>query len=246
MPVETQAAPGPPLVGALVEEARNGCSAAIEELVTRYEGRLFRMAQNITSNYEDAEEVVQNAFIKAFQKLDSFQGDSRFYTWLVRIGLNEALMKIRGVGRFRKVSIDVPQETQDHLIPRELEDWGPNPEERYSQEELTAILHRSIRELDPGCRIVFQFRDVEGLSIQETARALGLSPTAVKSRLRRARLRLRDALHVYFRPARRAYSPTSREEINCGEAERDAAFYARDRKASLTRGEFLRSERDLH
>jgi RNA polymerase sigma-70 factor, ECF subfamily len=224
MPAETLMANSLLSVSALVAGARNGCSAAIEELVTRYERRLFRLAHKITPNYEDAEEVVQNAFVKAFQKLDSFRGDSGFYTWLVRIALNEALMKIRGVYRFREVSIDVPQKTEDHLIPRELEDWGPNPEERYSQGELRTILDRSINELDPGYRIVFQLRDVEGLSTSETARALGLSSTAVKSRLRRARLQLRNSLDVYLQPVERAYRPTSRGEMGWDETQLDMAF----------------------
>lgn len=186
--------------GALIAEAKDGSSAAIEDLVRRYERRLFRLAQNITSNYEDAEEVVQNAFVKAFQNLASFRGESRFYTWLVRIATNEALMKIRG-RRFRQVSIDSPKEAQERSDAREIEDWGPNPEERYSQEELRTILTVTINKLDPGYRIVFQLRDIEGLSTDETATVLGLSLPAVKSRLKRARLRLRNSLDVYFRPA---------------------------------------------
>jgi RNA polymerase sigma-70 factor, ECF subfamily len=207
MSAETQAATALPPLSALVRdneqeliaEARNGSSAVIGELVRRYESRLFRLAQNITSNYEDAEEVVQNAFVKAFQKLDSFRGDSRFYTWLVRIALNEALMKIRGGQRFREVSMDSAKETEDDIVPRELRDWGPNPEERYSQEEVRSILATAINELDPAYRIVFQLRDVEGFSTKETAQALGLSFTAAKTRLRRARLKLRNSLDAYFR-----------------------------------------------
>jgi RNA polymerase sigma-70 factor (ECF subfamily) len=149
----------------LVVQARSGSPAAIEQLVERYERRLFRLAQNILSNHEDAEEVVQNAFLKAFQKLAAFRGDSRFYTWLVRIAVNEALMKIRR-RHFREVSIDAPGEAEDQLIPRELEDWGPNPEERHSQEELRGILAATISKLDPGYRIVFQLRDIEGFSAQ--------------------------------------------------------------------------------
>lgn len=186
--------------GALIAEAKDGSSAAVEDLVRRYERRLFRLAQNITSNYEDAEEVVQNAFVKAFQNLASFRGESRFYTWLVRIATNEALMKIRG-RRFRQVSIDSPKEAQERSDAREIEDWGPNPEERYSQEELRTLLTVTINKLDPGYRIVFQLRDIEGLSTDETATVLGLSLPAVKSRLKRARLRLRNSLDVYFRPA---------------------------------------------
>jgi RNA polymerase sigma-70 factor (ECF subfamily) len=181
----------------LVVQARSGSPAAIEQLVERYEHRLFRLAQNILSNHEDAEEVVQNAFLKAFQKLAAFRGDSRFYTWLVRIAVNEALMKIRR-RNFREVSIDAPGEPEDQLIPRELKDSGPNPEERHSQEELRGILAATISKLDPGYRIVFRLRDIEGFSTEDTARSLDLSVPAVKTRLRRARSWLRSSLEVYF------------------------------------------------
>lgn len=183
---------------AVVAEARKGSAAAIEQLVGRYERRLFRLAWNITGNHEDTEEVVQNAFVKAFQNLAAFRGDSSFYTWLVRIATNEGLMKIRG-HRFREVSIDCPREAEEPAFLAELQDWAPSPEERYSQEELSRILETTIGELEPGYRIVFQLRDVEGLSTEETARALGLSSPAVKSRLGRARMQLRNLLDPYFR-----------------------------------------------
>lgn len=182
----------------LIVKARNGSPIATELLVSRYESRIFRLARNITFNHEDAEEVVQNAFVNVFQSLTTFRGDSRFYTWLVRIAVNEALMKVRG-RRFREVSIDDASGEEDNVIHHELEDWGPNPEERYSQEELRKILETAINRLDPGYRIVFQLRDVEGFSTEETARALNLSLPAVKTRLRRARLQLRNSLDIHFR-----------------------------------------------
>lgn len=186
----------------LVTQARNGSMTAIEELVARYESRLVRLAQKITGNHEDAEEVVQNAFVKGFQNLSAFRGDSRFGTWIVRIAVNEALMRIRGK-RFRAVSIDHADSADDQIIPNELKDSGPSPEEQYSREELQRIFETTINGLDPGHRIVFQLRDIEGFSTEETARTLDLSLSAVKSRLQRARLRLRDLLDVYLRtPAR--------------------------------------------
>jgi RNA polymerase sigma-70 factor (ECF subfamily) len=120
----------------LVAWAGKGCAAAIEQLVGRYEIKVFRLACNITGNHEDAEEVAQNAFFKAFRNFGAFRGDSGFYTWLVRIAVNEALMKIRR-RRFREVSIDHSKDSEDgeeKTISRELQDWGPNPEQRYSQE----------------------------------------------------------------------------------------------------------------
>jgi RNA polymerase sigma-70 factor (ECF subfamily) len=186
----------------LVARARNGCAAAIEQLVGRYESRIFRLACNITGNHEDAEEVLQNAFFKALLNLAAFRGDSRFYTWLVRIAVNEALMKIRS-RRFRDVSIDDAKGSEDRekqTISQGLRDWGPNPEQRYSQEELRGILETAISKLAPGYRTVFHLRDIEGFSLKETAQALHLSLATVKSRERRARLKLRDELDAYFQP----------------------------------------------
>lgn len=182
----------------LLSAARNGSTAAFEKLVERYERRIFRLAQNITHHREDAEDVMQNAFVQAYRNLPQFREESRFYTWLVRITVNEALMKIRR-RRPNEVSIDAGIESEDVVMPRELQDWGPNPEQRCSQRELQRILATTISELEPGYRSVFQLRDVEGLSTEETAEALDLSISAVKTRLRRARLQLRNSLHKYFR-----------------------------------------------
>jgi len=183
--------------GALVSAAKAGDVAAFEELVNRYERKIFRLAQNITQNREDAEDVMQDAFLKSFAHLGDFQGDSRFYTWLVRIAVNEALMKLRK-RRPDQVSLDESIETENDLMPREVEDWGPTPEQRYAQTELHEILSDVIGSLDPAFRIVFLLRDLEELSTEETAQLLGLSVPAVKSRLLRARLKLRQKLNKYF------------------------------------------------
>lgn len=182
----------------LIDEAKKGSDIAFGCLVERYQNRIFRLAQNLTRNREDAEEVLQNALIKAYKHLDRFRGDSRFYTWLVRIAVNEALMKIRR-RRHNEVSIDDKKDGDANFQPLEIEDWGPNPEQRYSQTELHEILATAIHELEPGYRAVFQLRDVEELSTEETAEALLLTPAAVKTRLLRARLQLRQALNKYFR-----------------------------------------------
>jgi RNA polymerase sigma-70 factor, ECF subfamily len=185
----------------VLARAKSRSKTAFDELVTHYERRVFRLAQNITRNNEDAEDVVQNAFLKAFQKLPGFRGDSRFYTWLVRITVNEALMKIRRRPRHKEIAIDEPKETHDSCVPLEIEDWGPNPEQRYSEQELQQILATTINELQPGYRTVFQLRDVDGLSTEETAEALALTSSAVKTRLRRARMTLRNSLDKHFRPS---------------------------------------------
>jgi RNA polymerase sigma-70 factor, ECF subfamily len=182
----------------LVAAAKAGDISAFETLVGRYERKIFRLAQNITQNREDAEDSMQESFLKAFEHLGEFQGNSRFYTWLVRIAVNQALMKLRK-RRPNQVSLDDEIDTGEELIPRDVEDWGPSPEDRYEQSELSNILNSTISELDPSFRVVFQLRDIEELSTEETAEALGLSVPAVKSRLLRARLKLRQKLNRYFR-----------------------------------------------
>jgi len=183
----------------LVSAAKGGSTAAFEELVNRYERKIFRLGMNITQNREDAEDVMQDAFLKSYQHLDRFQSDSRFYTWLVRIAVNEALMKLRK-RRPNQVSLDEPlTDDGDDSVFREIEDWGPSPEKRFAQTELNEILNSVISELDPIFRVVFLLRDVEGLSTEETGQILGISSAAVKSRLLRARLKLRQKLNKYFR-----------------------------------------------
>jgi RNA polymerase sigma-70 factor (ECF subfamily) len=182
----------------LVQAAKGGDVSAFEELVKRYDRNVFRIAQHITQNREDAEDVVQDAFLKAYQNLGQFQGQSKFYTWLVRIAVNEALMRLRRRRPERMVSLDADVKTEDDSVPREVADWSPNPEQQYSQAELKEILTRTIQGLPPSFRTVFVLRDVEGLSTEEAAEALDLSIPAVKSRLLRARLQLRERLSRYF------------------------------------------------
>src|SRR6202795_225050 len=182
----------------LVQAAKKGDVSAFEELVKRYDRNVFRIAQHITQNREDAEDVVQDAFLKAYSNLEQFQGQSKFYTWLVRIAVNAALMKLRRRRPERMVSLDEEVKTEDDSLPREVADWSPNPEQQYNQAELREILTRTIQGLPSGCRTVFVLRDVEGLSTEETAQALELSIPAVKSRLLRARLQLRERLSRFF------------------------------------------------
>ena len=183
----------------LVGDARKGDVGAFEQLVRRYDRNVFRIAQHITQNREDAEDVVQDAFLKAYQNLGQFQGQSKFYTWLVRIAVNEALMRLRRRRPERMVSLDEDVKTEEDSMPREVADWAPNPEQLYTQAELKDILSKTIQGLPPGFRTVFVLRDVEGLSTEETAEALNLSIPAVKSRLLRARLQLRERLNKFFK-----------------------------------------------
>ncbi len=136
--------------------------------------------------------------MKAYAHLQDFHGDSRFCTLLVRIAANEALMRLRE-RRPNQISLDEPIEGDNDLMPRELEDWGPTPEQKYAQTEIQSVVGELIYRLEPEYRVVFLWRDFEELSTQETAEALGISLPAVKSRLLRARLMLREKLHRHFR-----------------------------------------------
>jgi RNA polymerase sigma-70 factor, ECF subfamily len=183
----------------LVAKARKGDAASFSVLLRRYEGKIFRLAMNITQNREDAEDVLQEAFLKAYEHLDQFQGNSRFYTWIVRIAVNQALMKLRKRRSDRAVSLDEQIDTGEDTVVREIAAWDPDPEQRFSQVELNEILTGAIEDLEPIYRTVFTLRDVDGLSTEETAEALDLTVPAVKSRLLRARLQLRDKLTRFFK-----------------------------------------------
>lgn len=183
----------------LVAKAKAGDAAAFNELVSHYERRVFRMAKQITQNDEDAEDVLQETFLKAYSHLDDFQGNSKFYTWIVRIAVNEALMKLRKRRSDRTVPLDDPIDTGEDVVAREIAVWEDNPEQRYSREEMGNILDEAVQSLKPAYRTVFILRDIEEMSIEETAQALNLSISAVKSRLLRARLQLRDKLTRQFK-----------------------------------------------
>jgi RNA polymerase sigma-70 factor (ECF subfamily) len=183
----------------LVAQAREGDTRAFGELVGRYEGKIFRLAQHITNNREDAEDVLQETFLKAYEHLDQFQGNSKFYTWVVRIAVNQALMKLRRRKTDKSVSLDETIDTGEDTIVREIAAWDEDPEQRFSREELGEILDTAIQGLEPPYRSVFVLRDIEDLSTEETAEALGLSVPAVKSRLLRARLQLREKLTRFFK-----------------------------------------------
>ena len=184
---------------ALVSGAKAGDGAAFTQLVNRYERKIFRLAKHITQNEEDAEDVLQDTFLKAYEHVSEFQEQSKFYTWLVRIAVNEALMKLRKRKTGKIFSLDETVDTGEENVAREIAVWDDNPEQRYSQEELRGILRQAIDGLSPLFRTVFVLRDIDELSTEETASVLGISVPAVKSRLLRARLQLRDKLTRFFK-----------------------------------------------
>jgi RNA polymerase sigma-70 factor (ECF subfamily) len=201
---------------ALVQAAQEGSITAFEELVKRHERRMFRIARHLLHNREDAQDAVQDAFLKAFQKLVQFQARSKFSTWLARITVNEALTRLRKQPVRWSSLGDDPRDEPDAL-PREIADWAPNPEMLYTASEFREILEKNLRRLKPRLRTVFLLRDVEGLSLEETAQSLGLSVAAVKARSWRARFQLREWLDHYFRKERRlAVRPPAMHEMNLG------------------------------
>jgi RNA polymerase sigma-70 factor (ECF subfamily) len=196
----------------LVEQSQNGDVRAFEELTRRYDLKLFRIAMNITHNVEDSKDAVQAAFFKAYQNLSRFRGEAKFSTWLIRIALNESLTQLRKRNSLQEQSIDGDFRGEDDggafflsdRLPVDLSDWAQSPELRYSTVELRTILTMALSKLSPGLRMVFVLRDIDEHSIAETSEILKLSVPAVKTRLLRARLQLREDLAQYFKNRQRS------------------------------------------
>src|SRR5277367_2975308 len=141
--------------GSLVAKAKAGDAQAFTDLVNQYERKIYRLAKHITQNDEDAEDVLQETFLKAYEHLDGFQGNSKFYTWIVRIAVNEALMKLRKRKGDRTVPLDEPVDTGEERVKREIAVWDDNPEQQYSQAEMREILDEAVQTLKPDFRTVF-------------------------------------------------------------------------------------------
>jgi RNA polymerase sigma-70 factor (ECF subfamily) len=168
-------------------------------MVDKYSNPLYRLALKMLGNPRDAEDVLQNTFLQAFQHLQEFEGRSSLSTWLYRIASNEALMMIRRRRPEINFSDTIPEEGgESDMEPVEFTDWGYLPEEELLSSETRDMLDKAIQRLPEIFRIVFVLRDIEGLSIRETSEALNLTETAVKTRLLRARLRLREELSLYY------------------------------------------------
>jgi RNA polymerase sigma-70 factor, ECF subfamily len=182
---------------AFVAQVQAGDTEAFAELVKRHEKRVYRTLMGITGVREDAEDATQSAFLKAYLHLADFHGASRFSTWLLRIAINEGLERLRR--RKQTVSIDDDQDDgNEHFRPREFRDWRENPEERYTKAELRELVEREVMKLPVKYRVVVVLRDLEEQSTEETAKALDLEISTVKTRLLRGRLMLREALAPFF------------------------------------------------
>ena len=182
---------------ALVHASQKGDVYAFEQLVKRYDRRLLRISQTVTHNKEDSEDAVQEALLKAFENLADFREDSQFSTWLIRITVNQSLLKLRKQRTHKEVSLDEDFQ-EEEVLPVDVPDRSPTPEQLCWASELRDILVRTVEELRPILRTVFVLREVEGLSIAQTAEMLNLSQPAVKARLWRVRLHLRERLNRYF------------------------------------------------
>ncbi len=192
----------------LVRRAKAGELAAFEALANRYEQRVYALARRILRHPQDAEDVTQQAFLSALEHLDGFREEASFSTWLLRIATFAALKVIRKRNGLEVVSLDEATEAspdRDSIPhPEYIADWRESPERLVSRNETRRLIDEALDELDEKHRVVFLLRDVEGLSVRETAEALGLSEVNVKVRLLRARLQLRERLTQAFGdPAKR-------------------------------------------
>ena len=202
---------------AVLAAAKRGDSAAFEILCKQSANTLFHVVRRMMRNNEDAEDVVQESFQQAFIYLKSFNGDSRFSTWLSRIAINAALMKLRKKHRLWEVPLDESGEPEQPSSQIDVEDQGPNPEQLYAQKERQRILSKAMSDLTPGMRKAFELRELDERSTEETARMMGISVGAVKARLFHGRRKLRERLkrHVgsawtFRRDASQAFSKTRR------------------------------------
>jgi RNA polymerase sigma-70 factor, ECF subfamily len=185
----------------LVARARTKDFAAFEELVDRYEDKIFRLAFRFVRNETEAKEIVQDTFLLVWRKLDTFKGDSQFGSWLYRVATNTALMRLRAQRRHPEISTEeLPIDYLDNYgqLPAAGENWAKRPDDELQSDELRRRIQKAVDELPEIYRTVFLIRDVEGLSTEETAEVLEISIPTVKTRLHRARLALRDAITRYF------------------------------------------------
>lgn len=179
----------------LVQQALTGDYAAFEQLVNRYEKRIYALALRITRNDADAQDATQSALIAMLEKLDTFSQTSTFASWILRIATNEALVILRKKKVRQAQSLDAsPDDSAPLPHPNLIAPWQQNPEELASNNEVRQLINSALDELDDKYRLVFLLRDVQGLTTEEAAEALGLSTSNVKVRLLRARLMLREKL----------------------------------------------------
>ncbi len=202
---------------ALLEQARQGSLEAMETLVNRYEQPVYNLAMRLLRHEQDAEDVMQQTFLSLVENLDSFRGESSFRTWLYRVATFAAFKILRKRKGLETISLDAsvdpkPEEEGPPPHPEFIADWRDTPEHLAQRQEVRQLIEEAIAELDEKYRVVFLLRDVEGLSVEETATALGITPANVKVRLLRARLKLRERLTRLLGDPGRALPPHRHEE----------------------------------
>ncbi len=181
-----------------IEKLRRGDRGEFARLVDAYSGLIYRLGLRMLGSEQDAEDVLQNAFLSAWAHLPEFEARSSLATWLYRIAANEALMLLRRKRPEVHLEDAEAQDSSVELNPTQFPDWSGLPEDQLLSEEGKQQVDAAIHALPEGLRLVFILRDVQGLSIKETAEALDLTETNVKTRLLRARLRLREQLSAYY------------------------------------------------
>ena len=177
----------------IVERVRHGKTDAFEELVRKHGRRVYRSLLGIVGSPEEAEDALQDVFFKAFQQLPHFEGRSRFSTWLVRIAINAGLQRVRSRKEFDRLDED-----DEEFRPRNIQAWTETPEDFYSREELRRLVEKEVMKLPVKYRVALMLRDLEELSTEEAASALGLSIPGLKARVLRGRLMLRESMVQYF------------------------------------------------
>ena len=184
----------------LLDRLRKGTPGAVEDLLQQYQGKIFNLAMSILKNESDAEEAAQDVFMTVIRKVDTFKGNSAFYSWMYRICVNTCLMRLRGKRRNDTVAIEefMPVFTEEGMHASPMDDWSKEVERKALNEELGKMIRKFTEELSEKYRVVFVLSDIEGLSNEETAKILGMTVPAVKSRLHRARLYLREQLARYL------------------------------------------------
>jgi RNA polymerase sigma-70 factor (ECF subfamily) len=180
----------------IVARVRNGETDAFEALVRKHGRRVYRSLLAIVGSAEEAEDALQDAFLKAFQHLSNFEGRSRFSTWLVRIAINTGLQRVRSRKEFDRLDED-----DEEFRPRHIQAWTDTPEEFYSREELRRLVETEVMKLPVKYRVALILRDLEEVSTEEAAAALGLSIPGLKARILRGRLMLRESMVPYFSKA---------------------------------------------
>jgi RNA polymerase sigma-70 factor, ECF subfamily len=188
--VRSQERDEPEMIAAILA----GDSALYHRLIQPYELSVYRMALSLVKNESEAEDVAQEAFLKAFRSLANFRGESKFSTWLISITLNEARRRLRRQSTVRMESLDEPPEEGGKVSPALLRDWREIPSEALERREVRALLQSAIEHLSPIYREVLVLRDIEELTIEETAGTLAISISSVKVRLHRARIMLQKEL----------------------------------------------------